>query len=52
MGKTLAGNLPKIFREIVSRERVDGFDHPIMTRMVDRLPARSKQCADILETAG
>ena len=52
MGKTLAGNLPEVFSEIVSRERAGGFDHPIMTRMVDRLPARSKQCADSLETAG
>ena len=52
MGKTLAGNLPEVFSEIVSRERAGGFDHPIMTRMSDRLGARSRQCTGTLEAAG
>ena len=52
MGKTLAKTLPKVFSEIVDRARAGGLDHPIMMRMVDRLSARSKQCANILEAAG
>ena len=52
MGKTLAGKLPKVFSEIVDRARADGLNHPIMTRMVDLLGERSRQCANILEAAG
>ena len=51
MGMALAKILPKVFSEIVNRARAGGLDHPIMTRMVDRLGERSRQCADTLEAA-
>ena len=52
MGKTLAGNLPEVFSEIINRARAGGIDHPVMTRMGDLLDARSRQCANIMEAAG
>ena len=51
MGRTMAEMLPAAFAQTVDDARANGFDHPILQRMIEVLKARSEHCARILETA-
>ena len=51
MGGSMAKRLPAAFAETVDEARANGLDHPIVTRMIDVLSARSEYCARVLEAA-
>ena len=51
MGKTIAETLPTVLAKTVDDARANGFDHPILQRMIEVLSARSNHCARVLEAA-